>query len=154
MLVLELTSKKRRRGTVRASITKMISRIANMECRVPLSPTDEMVAKRMEQKTYDLDKSFREYHYFIFDLMEKQKDFDGKQAILNEYEKKVSNILDRLNVLLNPAKPTIGVFDDPCHHIDKCLFHVDKGLARISDELKEVKPGPDMDCCLLEQLEE
>ena len=65
--------------------------------------------------------------------------------ILNEHEEKISNILERLYVLLNPAKPTI-----PFHHINKRLSHVDNGLARISDELKEVKFCPDMDCCLLE----
>ena len=47
-----------------------------MERRVPLSPTDEIVAKCMEQKTYDLDKDFRGYHYSILDLMEGDEDFD------------------------------------------------------------------------------
>ena len=132
----------------------MISRVADMERRAPLSPTDEIVAKRMKQKTYDLDKDYREYHYSILDLMEEEEGFDGEQVILDEHEEKISNILDRLYVLLNPTKPTTGVFDDPHHHIDKRLSHVDNGLARISDELRVVKPGPDMDRCLLEQLKE
>ena len=102
----EIKGKKRQRGTVRASITKMVSCIANMESRAPLSPTDEILAKRMEQKTYDLDKDFREYHYSILDLMKEDEDFDGEQAILDEHEEKISTILDHLYVLLNPAKPT------------------------------------------------
>ena len=103
----EITGKKRRRGTVRASITKMVSRVADMERRAPLSPTDEVVAKRMEQKAYDLDNEFRGYHYSILELMEEDEDFDGEQAILDEHEEKVSNILDRLYLLLNPAKPSV-----------------------------------------------
>ena len=67
----------------------------------------------MEQKTYDLDKDFQGYHYSVLDLMEEDEDFDGEQAILDEHEEKVSNKLDLLYVLLNPAKPTVGVFDDP-----------------------------------------
>ena len=34
------------------------------------------------------------------------------------------------------------------------MVHVDNSLARISDELKNMKSGPDMDCSLLEKLEE
>ena len=33
----EITGKKRRRGTVRASITKMISRVADIDRKIPLS---------------------------------------------------------------------------------------------------------------------
>ena len=106
----DIKGKKRLRGTVHASITKMISHIADMEHRAPLSPTDEIVAKHMEQKMYDLDKDFRAYHYCILDLMEKDEDFDGEQVNLDEHEEKISNILDHLYVLLNPAKPTTGVF--------------------------------------------
>ena len=48
----------------------------------------------------------------------------------------------------------IGVFDDPHPNINKCLAHVDSGLARILDEMKKVKPDSDMDNCLVEQLKE
>ena len=96
---LEIIGKKRRRGTVRASLTKMVSHVVDMECRAPLSPTDEIVAKRMEQKMYDLDKDFRGYHYSILDLMEKDEDFDEEQATLDEHEEKISNILDRLYIV-------------------------------------------------------
>ena len=135
-------------------MTKMVSCIADMERRAPLSPTDEIVAKHMEQKTYDLHKNFQGYHYSILDLMEEDEDFDEEQAILDEQEEKISNILDRLYVLLNPAKPTIGAFDDPHQHVDKRLSHINSGLVRILDEMKKVKSSPDMYHCLVEQLEE
>ena len=58
----EIAGKKKQRGTVCAftCITKMVTCVADMERRAPLSPTDEIVAKRMEQKTYNLhvDKDF------------------------------------------------------------------------------------------------
>ena len=60
----------------------MISYVADMESRVPLSPTDEIVTERMEQKTYDINKNFWGYHYSIRDLMEEYEDFGGEQAIL------------------------------------------------------------------------
>ena len=53
---VELRSEKRWRGTGRASITKLVRHVADMECEVPLSPTDEIVAERMEQKVYEMDK--------------------------------------------------------------------------------------------------
>ena len=116
---------------------KMVSRVTDMERIAPLSPTDEIVATRMEQKTYDLDEEFRGYHYSILDLMEGNEDLDGEQSILDEYEEKVSNILDRLYILLNPAKPPVGLFDDPHHNLDKRLAHVDSGLARVLDKMKK-----------------
>ena len=102
---------------------------------MPLSPTDEIVAKRMEQKAYDLDKEFRGYHYSILDLMEEDEDFDGEQVILDEHEEKANIILDRLYVLLNPAKPSVGFFDDQHPNLDKRLAHVDSGLVRVLDEI-------------------
>ena len=66
--------------------------------------------------------------------------------ILDEYDEKISYILYRLYILL---KPTKGVVDDPHHHINRRLAHIDNSLARISDELKDMKPGPAMDHCLL-----
>ena len=86
--------------------------------------------------------------------MEEEEDFDGKRVIFDEYKQKISSILDHLYLLLNPAKPMTEVFDDPCHHINKCLSHIDNSLGRISYKLKEVKPRMNMDHCLLEQLEE
>ena len=108
-----------------------------MECRIPLSPTDKIVAKRTEHKTYDLVKDFQEYHYSILDLMEKEEDLDGKQAILNEHEEKISSILDCLYVLLNSAKSTKGVLDDPCNHINRHLAHADNGWLGFQMNLKK-----------------
>ena len=92
----------------------------------------------MKQKAYDLDEDFREYHYFILQLMVENDDFDGEQVILDEHEEKVSNILDRLYILFNPEKPSAGLFDDPRPNIDKRLAHVDSGLARVVDETKNI----------------
>ena len=55
---------------------------------------------------------------------------------------KRSNILDRLYILLNPAKPSAGLFDDPSPNIDKHLAHIDSGLARVLDEMKKSETWP------------
>ena len=101
------------------SVTKLVSHVINLERRALHSSTNEIVAKRMEQKVYELDKDFREYHYSILDLMEEGDNFDGEQVILDALEEKISNILDRLYVLLVPIKPTKGVVDDPRHHMNR-----------------------------------
>ena len=74
--------------------------------------------------------------------------------IKDVHGEKISNILDCLYVLLAPVKTTKGVVDNPRHHINTSLAYVDNSLARISDELKDMKSSPDMDRCLLEQLAE
>ena len=95
-------------------------------------------------KGYQLDKYFREYHYSILDMIEEDEDFDREQVILDAHEEKISNILDCLYILLTPVQPTKGVVADPRHHINRHLAHVDNSLARISDEQKDVKSGPNI----------
>ena len=55
-------------------------------------------------------------------------------------------------VLLTPIKITKGGVDDPQHNLDRCLTLVDKSLARISNELKDVKYGPDTTAASWERL--
>ena len=62
--------------------------------------------------------------------------------------------MDCLYILLTPVKPTKEVVDGPPHHINRLLAHIRNSLARIAYEMKDVKTGPDMDCCFLEQFEE
>ena len=64
--------------------------------------------------------------------MEEGDDFDGEQAILDTHEEKTRNMLDCMYVLLNPIEPTKGFIDDPHHHINRCLVHVDNSMTRIS----------------------
>ena len=80
---------------MRAFVTtcKLVSCIADMEHNVPLSLTDEIVAKRMEQKLCELDEDFREYQYSILDLMEEGVTL--MENSIDEHEAKISNLTIR-----------------------------------------------------------
>ena len=86
--------------------------------------------------------------------MEEGDNFEGERVIVDAHVEKISNILDCLYILRTPIKPSNGVVDDPHHHINRRLAHIDNRLERISDEQKDVKSGPGVECCFLKQLEE
>ena len=56
----------------------------NMKCRTPFSPTDDIVAKLMEQNLHESDKESITTPFF--DLMEEGDYFDGERETLDAQE--------------------------------------------------------------------
>ena len=75
-----------------------------MECRTPLNPSDELTGKHMIEKTLELDKDLKEYHFAILDPIELEYDIKSEPATLDEHDEKIGCILDRLQLLLTPVK--------------------------------------------------
>ena len=81
---------------------------------------------------------------------------DEEQAMMDNHEDKVAEIIERLQVLRPKAKTALSVAHstDPSHHLCRRINDVESNLCLVKEEVDPLRPGPSLDRCLLLQLEE
>jgi len=79
-----LSTTRKRRGVVRASITRLDSRVTELESKEELTAADRLAAQHLLQKLNSLEAEFRSYHLAVVDL-------EGEQAILDKHDDSFSS---------------------------------------------------------------
>ena len=87
-----LSSNKKKRGVVRASITRLHTRISDLET----SP-DTDLARRLTTRLETLVAEFKVHHYSIIDLLEDEDALEREQEILHDHEDEVAQLIVRLD---------------------------------------------------------
>ena len=77
----QLNSAWRRRGVVKASVTRLEDRIQIYELRQELSNADKLAIQRLLKKLEKQDTEFKKYHYAIVELLEEEDDLEEEQVI-------------------------------------------------------------------------
>jgi len=111
-----LSTARKRRGVVRASITRLDGRVAELESKEELTAADRLAAQHLLQKLNSLEAEFRSYHLAVVDLVEEDA-LEGEQAILDEHDDRVSCLVVRVQQLVStvtqaavaPSVTTSGV---------------------------------------------
>ena len=67
-----LANAKKRRGVARASLTRLSTRLKDLEGEPGESKTLDL-AQRMSQKLSDLDSEFRTHHHTLIDLLDDEE---------------------------------------------------------------------------------
>ena len=80
---LELTTAKKRRDIVQASITPLEDRVFGLETKQELSRSDHVTVHCISKKIEELRIEFKEYHYAVVDLTEQQDSLEEEQAIMD-----------------------------------------------------------------------
>ena len=80
---------------------------------------------------------------------------DKEQAVMDNHEDKVAEIIERLQELRAEAKAALSVAHstDPSHHLRRWLNDVKSNLHLVKEEVDALKPGPGLDSCLILQLQ-
>ena len=97
-----LSSLKRRRGVVRASLTRLGTRLARLEAD-PAAPGVGDGAKQLLAKLESLDKEFQSLHLGIIDLVE---DPDAEDGALGVHEDEVAELALRVQRLVSCSSST------------------------------------------------
>ena len=90
-----LSTHKRRRGVAKASITRLTTRIKDLESAVS-QPGIIDHAKRMQQKLDTLDSEFRSHHHDIVDLVDSEESLTREQLALDEHDNLVAELAARI----------------------------------------------------------
>ena len=86
-----LSTRRKRRGVVRASVTRLDSRVSELERKKKTSPGDLATAQCFLRKLDELDEEFKSYHLSIVDLIGEES-IDTEQGILDDHDDKVASI--------------------------------------------------------------
>ena len=91
----DLASLKKRRGIVKASLTRLRTRLTNLESSVEQPDTVDH-AKRLSTKLDTLDTEFKAHHYAIVDLTDDETQLQREQDGLDEHDDEVSQLAVRI----------------------------------------------------------
>ena len=153
-----LASNKRRRGVIRASMTRLDTRIVELEDKTELSPSDVTMAQRQLLKLDQLDAEFKTYHFAIIDVVEDDQQAN-EQDILDNHDDKMVSITSRIQGLIaaaaSPAPSTAPpsvVTPSASQRLAKRLKRLDGNFRSMLEEIDSLTP--ESDACLLHQFEE
>ena len=138
-------SSRKKRGVVRASVTRMRTRLRELEAQ-KRDPSNSDRAQRLMQKLESLDVEFKQHHYALIDLLDSTEDLEKEQDVLDGHDDEVSNLMIALKRL------TISSTDDTRKIIMRKLRHIRKTLT--SFETTICDSTTETDICLLHQYEE
>ena len=146
---------RKRRGTARASITRLEERILKFEEKVELKAIDQASVQRMIKRPEGLDSDFKQHHMLLIETIEEEEKLREEQAILDEHDHKVSEFMDRLHCLIeenkleevkltaSPLKPELS------RKLSKRLRCVEDDMWSVSTAIESISTSEVQDHCLL-----
>ena len=99
-----LTNLRKRRGVVKASITRLETRLSAMES----TPNEDTVdnARQLLAKLRTSDSDFKEFHMSMIDLIDDEDDVLAEQTVLDNHDDLITSMtlrVQKLIALVNPA---------------------------------------------------
>ena len=152
----ELAKLRRRRGVCKASITRIRSRVEELEG-LTTHPSTIETAKQLASKLESLDSEFKSYHFQIIDLLgEEDGDaLEKEQDILDGHDDQVTNLTIRMKRLNSLATPTSSVdvvehrlLTRKLEHLHGCIKAKRSQITRFCEEEDE-----GIEASVLEQLQ-
>ena len=141
---------RKRRGVARASITRISTRLKELETKVD-QPTTLDLARRMTKKLDSLDSDFKVHHYALVDIIEGDELSSKEQETLDEHDDEVAELAIRIERLISLCTSTP---DSNFHKVvSRKLTHIGKSVSSITKAIGSLPGSPD-DVCLLYQYEE
>ena len=144
-----LSSNKRKRGVVRASVTRLRTRVDELEDS-DSNPEVTDQARRLTSQLQTLAEEFKVHHYAVIDLIEDDDDLAREQDTLDTFDDDVAQLVSRLEKLATKM-PAVG--SSVPKVTTKRLKHLQKRLSSASDTISSLAPDEDH-VCLLQQHEE
>lgn len=133
---------KKRRSTVRGSITKLVTRLEALEAKAD-QPTMYDHAQELTKKLESLDAEFRKYHYELIDLIDETDDttLTREQAILDDHDELMEdlNVRARKLVMVSSASTDSTQRKAMSHRI----LRLNKTVTSINDSAKTLTSSSD-----------
>ena len=92
---------RKRRGTVRGSITRLVNRLSVLEGKAA-EPTTFDLAQDLAKRLSELDQEFRRHHYQLLDLIDEkeeealakeQADLDGHDDVIDDANLRIKQLV-------------------------------------------------------------
>ena len=93
-----LTTQRKRRGVVKASITRLSSRLKELESKAE-EPATHDHAQRLATRLDTLDAEFKTHHFALIDLIDDEETLGKEQDALDQHDDDVTTLAVRLQQL-------------------------------------------------------
>ena len=100
-----LSTQRKRRGVVKASITRLGSRLKELESKVE-EPTTHDHAQRQTTKLETLDAKFKTRHFSLIDLIDDDETLEKEQETLDQHDDDVTTLAVRIQRLITLSSTT------------------------------------------------
>ena len=148
--VRQLSNAKKRRGVARATLTRLSTRLKDLEGENESTKTLEL-AKRMSQKLTDLDSEFRTHHHNVVDLIDDDDTLAKEQETLDSHDDLVAELSVQVKQVIAASSPSSN--ESSRRIANRKLTQLQKSLASITSAISDFSTDPS-DVCLLKQYEE
>ena len=134
MISTPVSRLRKRRGVIRASITRLGTRLTELEDTADQPRTLDHT-RQLLGKLWSLDEEFRGLYYELIDLIDAGNEdaLDAEEAILDKHDDDVAMLTIRLEALSTAVHAPSQVTPDPCKPLARKLSPIKTGLQRIRD---------------------
>ena len=139
---------KKRRGVVRASITRLTKRLKDLE-NDATNPITLDLARGLTRKLDGLDADFRTHHHALIDLIDDEDTLQQEQATLDQHDDLVAELTARIEQLIRLCSSASDA--SPRKIASRRHAHLKKTLSSMKEA---ISADDDDDPCLLRQYEE
>ena len=94
----KLSQARKFRGTVHRMITRLEVQVSKLEEKAEITSSDSVRIQAHTEKFISLDSGFKTHHFHVVRLVDEET-LKREQAILDEHEDRMSEIIDRLTQL-------------------------------------------------------
>ena len=140
----------KRRGISRASITRLTTKLKDLESKVDQPGTFDL-AQRMKQRLETLDSEFKTHHYGLVEHIDEEEALKREQEALDDRDDEIAVLAVRVQRLINSCAPSS--VSDPRKIASRRLTYLQKSLSSARDAIRAFSGGDD-DVFLLRQHEE
>ena len=161
----KLSSVRKFKGIVHTMVTRLEAQISKLEEKPEITASGSMMIQAHTERFNSLDSDFKKHHQLhIIELVDEEhlETLEREQALLDDHEGKMNDIMDRL-IWLGHTKPSLSVVAPPIslevatessRLLYRSLRHLESSLRSVNEVFKPLAPGPDLDDCLVQQLQE
>ena len=152
----DLTSLKRKRGSVKASITKLNTRLTELEDG-ERDPSSISHAQLLLKKLEKLDSEFRTHHFATIEAVESDELAAAEQEELDSHDDTTMSLQVRLQTLLAPSTDPTVLTTDPAHTpapppstsdgqvlADRRLQQLEARMSLVSNAITKLAPHKDI----------
>ena len=102
MSTVGLAALKRRRGAIKASITKLTTKITELEAKEH-DPSVLAHAQQLGKRLENLDSDFNTRHFAVIDVLEDEEQLTLEQDVLDNHDDELAELNLRLQALMVPT---------------------------------------------------
>lgn len=123
---------KRRRGIVRGSITRLATRLRDLEGKTD-QPSTLDLAQGMALKLRNHDQEYRQHHYSLVELLEDDGDIEREQGTLDDLDDELADLTVRVKGLITACSSSAGSNERKVSN---------RRLSRCEENIASIRPVP------------